>query len=500
MKSAIKILGMMFLLNILLTVCPNKASAQGMMNYNVFYDELSPYGMWVENPNYGYVWMPEAGPNFHPYRTAGHWAYSEYGWTWVSDYPWGWAPFHYGRWEFDSFYGWLWIPGHEWGPAWVSWRRSNGYYGWAPMGYGITVEYAYGNGYYVPEERWCFVDEHHINDQDMDRYYEPRENNYRIIRRSKVIKNRYDDHDRNTVYVFGPERRDVQRSTGRRVDQMVIRDNDRPGHDYRDNTYNIYRPRMEKNEGNDHARLTPAHLSNVGQVPPQKERMDRTNQPRTTEELRGNSHHETVRPMENIRKENDQAKPANEQHEIKPRPIEKPKEASHTETVPVKQQVVDHQQTQQQNQQRINEKPKEENRVQTPPIKQQTNEQPHNQMQNQQQNQQRVYEKPKEENKVQTPPVKQQVIEQPHNQQQTQTHMYDRPKEGTGGEQPKGAMDKNRERSIDNSGVKGPAKGTPVVEKKDQAKPKEVAKPKEREEVKPVEKKKPVEEVPTPRQ
>ena len=26
--------------------------------YQVFYDELGPYGSWVEYPSYGYVWIP----------------------------------------------------------------------------------------------------------------------------------------------------------------------------------------------------------------------------------------------------------------------------------------------------------------------------------------------------------------------------------------------------------------------------------------------------------
>ena len=29
--------------------------------------------------------------------------------------------------------GWFWIPGDEWAPAWVDWRYSNDYVGWAPL-------------------------------------------------------------------------------------------------------------------------------------------------------------------------------------------------------------------------------------------------------------------------------------------------------------------------------------------------------------------------------
>src|SRR5580658_10431559 len=38
----------------------------------VFYDQLSPYGQWVNYPNYGYVWIPSAGIDFSPYSTEGH--------------------------------------------------------------------------------------------------------------------------------------------------------------------------------------------------------------------------------------------------------------------------------------------------------------------------------------------------------------------------------------------------------------------------------------------
>jgi len=105
------------------------SAQQENVSFQVFYDQLSPYGQWVDYANWGYVWIPDAGPDFEPYSTAGHWVMTKYGWTWVSEYPWGWAPFHYGRWDFNDDLGWFWIPDTEWGPAWVTWRRANGYYG-----------------------------------------------------------------------------------------------------------------------------------------------------------------------------------------------------------------------------------------------------------------------------------------------------------------------------------------------------------------------------------
>lgn len=88
-----------------------KVSAQGgSVSFQVFYDELSPYGTWVITPDYGYVWVPDVDPGFTPYATNGYWICTNMGWTWVSNYQWG----------------------------WVTWRRSGGYYGWAPIRPGVS--------------------------------------------------------------------------------------------------------------------------------------------------------------------------------------------------------------------------------------------------------------------------------------------------------------------------------------------------------------------------
>ena len=114
---------------------PTQAIAQyddAYISYNDFFQNLAPYGQWIEDPKMGYVWSPEVEGNFRPYYTNGHWAMTDYGNTWVSDYAWGWACFHYGRWTFDSYYGWLWVPGSDWGPAWVAWRKGEGFWWIAP--------------------------------------------------------------------------------------------------------------------------------------------------------------------------------------------------------------------------------------------------------------------------------------------------------------------------------------------------------------------------------
>jgi hypothetical protein len=98
-----------------------------------FEEGLSPYGRWIDTPDYGRVWVPsEAGPDWQPY-TDGRWVDTEWGWSFASTVPWGWAVFHYGRWGFGLGLGWFWVPGFVWAPAWVSWRYHPGFVCWSPF-------------------------------------------------------------------------------------------------------------------------------------------------------------------------------------------------------------------------------------------------------------------------------------------------------------------------------------------------------------------------------
>src|SRR5438874_3076344 len=98
-----------------------------------FYAPLSSEGSWVDVSSYGRCWHPRVAAGWRPYAT-GHWEWTDVGWYWVSDEPWSWACYHYGAWEYDPSYGWVWVPGTEWAPAWVTWRESDDYIGWAPCG------------------------------------------------------------------------------------------------------------------------------------------------------------------------------------------------------------------------------------------------------------------------------------------------------------------------------------------------------------------------------
>jgi len=111
-----------------------------------FRTALTPHGRWEQHARFGEVWIPaNRSREWRPY-TVGRWVYTaDWGWYWAEDREeadWGWVTYHYGRWVFDSDVGWVWVPGDEWGPAFVQWRHSADYVGWAPLPPAqIVVEY-----------------------------------------------------------------------------------------------------------------------------------------------------------------------------------------------------------------------------------------------------------------------------------------------------------------------------------------------------------------------
>jgi hypothetical protein len=212
----------------------------------VFYDELSPYGTWIKDPNYGFVWSPNVDQNFKPYVTNGHWVNSDYGWTWVSDFPWGWAAFHYGRWTVDPQYGNIWIPDTVWGPAWVSWRESEGYVGWTPMGPGVDIDYALGGSYYVPYDQWNFVRDRDFMQYNLFGYCLGRSLINGIFNTSYLLRGTLFDNYRHSSYFYGPSRGNIQRYAGRMINPVHIRDYNRPGQSYGNGYLSMYRPQVQR--------------------------------------------------------------------------------------------------------------------------------------------------------------------------------------------------------------------------------------------------------------
>ena len=219
-----------------------KASAQydnQYVSYNDFYQDLAPYGQWIEDGQYGYVWSPDVDESFRPYYTNGYWAMTDYGNTWVSSYSWGWACFHYGRWTYDNYYGWLWIPGQDWGPAWVSWRYGGGYYGWAPLGPG----YEFGDNYSpysCPNDWWVFIPPQYLYTGGYYHYWYGPRGNSEIIHNTELQNNTY--RNNNITYVGGPRAHDVEQITHKPVQVFKINNSTNLNTRVHDNVIKMYRP------------------------------------------------------------------------------------------------------------------------------------------------------------------------------------------------------------------------------------------------------------------
>jgi Family of unknown function (DUF6600) len=185
-----------------------------------FYDDLAPYGHWLQRPHYGWVWIPRAvAVSWRPYE-LGHWVWTDYGWTWISDEPFGWATYHYGRWVDDPEYGWEWIPGDDWGPAWVDWQVSDDYIGWAPLppSYEVfrprPVALSAFDFVFVPQHFFLSarVGAHAVPLRDCERIYHRSRNYTRYERRGHSVFNQ------------GVPVSRVQRAVGRRVARYQVTD------------------------------------------------------------------------------------------------------------------------------------------------------------------------------------------------------------------------------------------------------------------------------------
>lgn len=204
---------------------------------NYFYTALAPYGGWVEIPSYGWCWRPTVAvvdPLWRPYFHGGRWLYTDGGWYWQSSYSWGWAPFHYGTWHMSPACGWVWVPGYTWAPAWVTWRYTDAYCGWAPLppgcgwasGIGLTfhgsrvsVGFSFGLGW----DCFSFVHYRHFYDPHPYRYRLPRHEIASVFHNARVI-NDY-KHGRNNAIVnhgIAPNR--ITSVTRTEIRKVQIRD------------------------------------------------------------------------------------------------------------------------------------------------------------------------------------------------------------------------------------------------------------------------------------
>lgn len=164
---------------------------EAKVSINLFFTELGSQGVWVKHAKYRYVFCPKVDADWRPY-TNGRWIYlRDRGWYFQSSEPFAWAVYHYGRWTHERRLGWCWVPGTHWAPAWVSWRRSKDYVGWAPLppeqdGFQVEIKV---NVKEPPEDDWVFV--------PVKRFVEPQ------LKVSVVLGSREPDVFRQTEYV-GP--------------------------------------------------------------------------------------------------------------------------------------------------------------------------------------------------------------------------------------------------------------------------------------------------------
>ena len=242
-----------------------------------FYQPLAPMGTWVEVGTYGRCWHPaHVDVEWRPY-CEGHWEATDVGWYWISDEPWGWACYHYGTWVDDPNYGWCWVPGTVWAPAWVSWRVSDGYIGWAPCMPGLVV---------APAPLFVFVDVHHFHDHIG--FHSVIVNDVRIINRTKVI-NHFDREDRD----FGGVRSRIAVNKGPSVDFVAhasgTRFNPRPVDQVIRETPGRGEFRERENQPQFRENREPQRMEERQAPQPQYRREEPRHEERPLEERRGNA-------------------------------------------------------------------------------------------------------------------------------------------------------------------------------------------------------------------
>jgi hypothetical protein len=240
-----------------------QTSLGSKISYQEFYDNLSPYGTWIDYPIYGHVWSPRVEGDFRPYATDGNWVYSDEGWAWVSNYSWGWAPFHYGRWFYDDNYGWLWVPGYDWSPAWVTWGIVDNYYCWAPIMPDVNVGIQFG--LWMPHEfYWNFVGRDHIYDRNISNVMEQHEHIHNVVNRISIMNNFNTTRVHKLFYSRGPEVNDVQKYTNQRINPMSIREVRKINQARREgNVIKVYRPVVQTPQPREFKRTEPNQIKPI---------------------------------------------------------------------------------------------------------------------------------------------------------------------------------------------------------------------------------------------
>lgn len=210
---------------------------QQPMTASYFYEPLSSYGKWVMVSGIGYCWQPTVAvvdPGWRPYAHRGHWIDTDCGWYWESDYSWGWAAFHYGRWSRHAGLGWVWTPDIVWAPAWVSWRHSDDYCGWAPLPPAACYRPGLGLSYYdgrtgvslefgLSHDHYTFVSNSHFYDLHPIQRAAPPTQVVNIYQNTTVVNN-YTTVNNTTVIKHGANYAAVSKTAAALVTKVAIRE------------------------------------------------------------------------------------------------------------------------------------------------------------------------------------------------------------------------------------------------------------------------------------
>jgi hypothetical protein len=107
-----------------------------------------------------------------------------------------------------------------------------------------------GFNYSAPAEEWVFVPHEHITEERINNYYINKTQNVTYISNTTVINNT--NNFRNTTYVSGPQRDEVERVMGRRIEETKFRETKNPGDGSKNGELAMYRPsvRRDNNSAN----------------------------------------------------------------------------------------------------------------------------------------------------------------------------------------------------------------------------------------------------------
>ena len=197
-------------------------------SYDTFYTKLDRYGDWRETSDYGFVFQPREAQQSRSWRpyTDGRWVYTDVGWTWISEEPFGWATYHYGRWTRLRNIGWVWVPGDEWAPAWVSWRKSDEYVGWAPLPPEARFDRRTGihnwsdNYYDIGPDQYSFVETRQFGAPRARRAVVPVERNVTIINQTTNVTNI--TYNNTTVINQGPNYDELRTRTQQPIERLRL--------------------------------------------------------------------------------------------------------------------------------------------------------------------------------------------------------------------------------------------------------------------------------------